>query len=148
MSNTYTNDPANVPIDAVRFLIGDVNSGDWQLTDQEITFAIAELGPKYGAAYVCATALAGKYSREATATAGKLSVTASDKAKAYATLASRMWTLYTIKAKPKFGGVLVVDKQRANSDAATLQPSFKREQFDNPEATQEDNQATVIGRLP
>ena len=144
---TYTNDPDNVPLEAVRFLIGEgapwTAPGDALLSDQEIQFALNKKGPGYGAAGMLATQLQARFSRQASSTAGKLSIQASDKSKAFKALADQFYFAMSTNARPKFGGVLVSDKQRAASDTGTVQPAFTRNQYDNPESPGDEDPAGV-----
>jgi hypothetical protein len=56
-------DPNTDPVDAVRFLLGDTTS-PFQLQDAEILFALDQNSNIYGAAAICARALAGRYARQ------------------------------------------------------------------------------------
>jgi len=55
-------DPENEPVDAVRFLVGDTAT-PFQLSDTEILFALDQNSNVYGAAAICARALAARYAR-------------------------------------------------------------------------------------
>jgi hypothetical protein len=55
-------DPADSPLDAVRFLLGDTATPP-QLTDPEIQFALDQNANLYAAAAICARAIAARYAR-------------------------------------------------------------------------------------
>lgn len=143
---TYTFSPGTVPLDTVRFLVGDTDMTQPLLSDQEINYAITNYNAGLRAAWFLAKALGAKFARQVTSTAGKLSQDASDRAKAFNQLAKELWHQITIGAVPSFGGVSVSQKQAADSDFGSVQPSFTKDQFDNPEAAQDtSNQTLIIG---
>lgn len=76
-------------LNAVRLLIGDVDTSDQQLQDEEITFALSEnTDDAYQAAAFCCRLLASKYSRLVTTTLdGSLSANYSDRYKQYTAMA-------------------------------------------------------------
>lgn len=143
MTWTYTANPATVTIDAVRFLVGDTDEYDPLVQDEEINFAIALKGPGYGAAWVIANALAAKFTRQVTASAGGISTSASERASQYTALAATMYNMLASGVVPSFGGVSVTQKQGMANDSGKVQPSFTRSQYDNPEAM---NENTIIDR--
>ena len=55
-------DPTTDDLDAVRFLVGDTTS-PYQLSDLEVTFALDQNANIYGAAAICARALAARFAR-------------------------------------------------------------------------------------
>lgn len=65
MAFTYTDDPVNVPLDAVRLLLGDTDTDDQKLSDAEITYFLAQAEDEpYGAAAIGARAIAAKFASE------------------------------------------------------------------------------------
>lgn len=139
MSWTYSGDPANNSRDAVRFLIGDTDTADQLVTDEEISFAITQKGTGYGAAWMIAVALQAKFARQVTSSAGELSENATDRAKNFSDLATKLYGMMLSGAKPYFGGTSIADKMAADADTSRPQPSFERGQYDNPLAPQEDD---------
>lgn len=92
----WTYDPLNLSattssgrLNAVRLLIGDVDTLDQQLQDEEVLFALSENSDNlYQAAAFCCRLLASKYSRLVTTTLdGALSSNYSDRYKQYTTMA-------------------------------------------------------------
>ncbi len=77
MAWTYTNDPANIPRDAVRFLSGDNDEDNQQASDEEIAFLLTESNDdRYLAAAGVCEAAAGKAARngETSKRVGDLSI--------------------------------------------------------------------------
>lgn len=65
MAFTYTDDPANVPRDAVRLLVGDTDADDAKLSDSEISYFLGQADEEaYGAAAIAARAIAAKFAAE------------------------------------------------------------------------------------
>lgn len=102
MAWTYSGDPASSTRDAVRFLIGDTDSTDQLLQDAEITYVISESGGSvYQAAHDAAYAVASKFSRMATSkSVGDLSLSYSDRAKAFFDLANELLELGARREPP------------------------------------------------
>lgn len=67
MTYSYGGDPANSTKDAVRFLVGDTDSSEWFLSDEEIAWLDSQWSHKgsvYFTASVAAEAIASKLARE------------------------------------------------------------------------------------
>ena len=122
-------------INVVRFLLGDTDTTDQQVQNEEITFALSQTGDNcyYAAAY-CAGTLASKYSRFVnTDLDGALAEDFSDLAKSYRKLASQLrsdgqkYSGGTLGVK--VGGVSYTaeDLVRANTDRPAS--AFPRDQF-------------------
>jgi hypothetical protein len=111
-------------LNTVRFLIGDTDSSDEQVQNEEITFALSEKNDNvYGAGEYIAEALAAKYARLVTTELdGQLSVDYSDIAKAYRALASDLKSKYKTDA-----GLL-----GSAGGGLSTPNAFKRYQFNNP----------------
>jgi hypothetical protein len=121
---------------AVRFLVGDTDSTDAQVFDDEISFALAQSSDNiYNAsAYVCRT-IAAKYARRVdTDLSGALSASYSDLYAHYISLADSL----EAEAKKqnglaiKAGGIseAAISVVRQNTDRVV--PSFRRDRFRNP----------------
>lgn len=116
MGWTYSNAPATVARDEVRLLVGDTDSTDQLVSDEEITWALAQ-GPTLLAASRIAEAIAGRYSRRSDKAVGQLSVSASQRAKAYLELAKRLQLRANLAAgSPYAGGISIADKLSQESD--------------------------------
>lgn len=90
---TYTYDPTNVPVDAVRFLTGDTNSNEWFLSNEEINWIISQWVNKnsvYYTASMAAEAIAAKLAREVTTSADSQTVGTSELQQKFVDLAARL----------------------------------------------------------
>ena len=127
-------------INTVRLLVGDTDTTDQLVQNEEITFALSQTGDNvyYGAVWIC-RAIAAKFSRLVTTTLdGSLCANYSDKAKQYNQLAVQ------IEAQGKktsgkslgisAGGISVSDMTVVNATTDRVKPAFSINQFDNPEA--------------
>lgn len=126
MTWTYGGDPSANNTDAVRFLVGDTNTSDQLVTDGEISYALAEEGGVIRAAVAICRAIAAKFSRQADKTVGKLSISMSQKAKAYNDLADRLQQKSSVLVTPYAGGLSVSEKETVAGDSDAMQPIFLR----------------------
>lgn len=137
MAGTWTYDPALIattPLYQVRRLIGDVQTGDQQLFDEEINWEITQRhGNVYAAGSECCKLLAGKYSRDVDLVEGELRKAYSARQKAYAARAAELarTAKLTGAGTPYAGGMSVADKQRQEDDSDRVQPQFQIGMMDN-----------------
>ena len=87
MAFSYSGNPADSDKDAVRFLIGDTDSNDPLVTDEEIAWQLGQRVRVHLAASSCCVAIAAKFSRKADRSVGNLRASFSQQADAYRTLA-------------------------------------------------------------
>lgn len=122
MAWTYSGDPATSDRDKVRFLIGDTDSTDQLLQDAEIAYVITEAGGSiYQAAHDAAYAVASKFSRMATSkSVGDLSLSYSDRAKAFFDLANELLELGARREPPT---PWISPSNIVRASAKTLPPS-------------------------
>jgi hypothetical protein len=124
-------------LNTVRLLLGDTDSNDQQVQNEEIAFALAQNNNNvYYAGAWCARIVAAKYSRKVTTSIDNaISADYSDLAKQYNKLAESLeyqgkksGAVVGIKA----GGITKsgIDAVRANTNRIT--PSFRRDRFRNP----------------
>lgn len=116
--------------DAVRLEIGDTDTNDQQLQNEEIAYYLSQAGDKIvAAAALAAQALASKYSRQVNTTHGKLRVDASDRFRHYQDLA-RDLTQRAIAGGGSsawfVGGITESGKERLAADDDAIQPMFER----------------------
>lgn len=131
MSWTYTNDPANSDLDAVRLLIGDTDSTDQQLQDSEVNYFISVTSDTYSAAALASRSLASKYARLVDKYVGDLRIQHSQRMDAYLALADRLESQGSmLGASPYLGGNSVSEKETEQADTNKVQPYFTRDQFD------------------
>lgn len=128
-------------LNTVRLLVGDTETIDQQVQNEEITFGLSENGDNvyYAGAWI-ARAIASKYSRKVnTSLDGALKADYSDLAKQYKVLADDLE--YQGKTSGAAVGVLAggitksgVEAVRANTNR--LEGSFRRDRFKNPPSYQ------------
>jgi hypothetical protein len=135
MTNSYT-DPSSSPSDAVRFLVGDTDSEDFGLQDQEIAFALSQVNDDvYLAAAICARALAGKFSREVDTEFESVSSDYSQLAENYYKLARRLEQQakkYGAGLGIAAGGLTYSDIEANDENPDRVKPKFRQDQFANP----------------
>lgn len=133
MTWTYSNDPANSERDRVRLWVGDTDSNDPQITDEEIAFFLSDAGSPVAAALMAAQMLAAKYARAVDKSVGDLRLSYSQRAKAYQALVSDLrFRVATRTAPPFAGGISKTQKEATVSDTDRVPPAFTRDQFDYP----------------
>jgi hypothetical protein len=138
MTWTYTNTPGMTTSasrrDGVRFLVGDTETTDQQVTDEEINFALTEAGDDiYYAGSLIARAIAAKYARlvDTAVDEAELRVSYSQRQKAYAEMATRL-EVQSVKSAgggglglPSAGGVSVTEMNDADLDTDRVKPVFE-----------------------
>lgn len=143
MTWTYGNDPSNSTRDAVRFLVGDTDTNDQLVTDEEIAFALSEASnAKYSAAVIVCEALIGKFARLADTSIESVKVSYSQRADGYKNLLNQL----KLKAQtesgafgaPKVGGVRDSEISAAREDTDRVTPIFEDGMFDNPSVKRDD----------
>ena len=148
MTWSYSGNPASSNKDAVRFLVGDTDTADQLVSDQEVNYAIAEQASNNLAAAMVLRALAAKFSRLVTNKVGDVSANCSDMAKAFQDRADALdpggITTGTVLASPSFGGLSQSEKDAYDSNSDAVQPDFRKSMNDIPGGP--DNQTT--GRNP
>ena len=126
MSWTYSGDPSASTIDAVRFLVGDTDTGDQLVQNEEVSFALANEGSTNMAAATICRAIAARFSRQADKTVGKLQISLSQKAKSYLEMANKLELKSSTLAMPYCGGLSIKEKENNIQDTSLPQPSFRR----------------------
>lgn len=134
MSWTYSGDPSSSDRDALRFLIGDTDTTDQQLTDEELDYLLTFEGSVTAAAIAAIRSLIAKFARFADRSVGDLRVAYSQRIDNYRGLLDQLETRQVIHAgKPIAGGLSKARKQIVDEDADRVQPAFRRNQFDDDE---------------
>lgn len=132
-----TTDTVSGRLNSVRFLIGDNDTNDQQLQDEEIQFALAQSGDNiYSAGAWSSRALANKFARLVNIDLdGQLAAEYSDLTSQYLQLADSL----EYQAKKVSGalgmvagGISKTDMRLARQAPDRVKPSFRRNQFDNP----------------
>jgi hypothetical protein len=138
MTWTYTNDPANVPRDAVRLLVGDTDTNDQKLTDEAIVFFLTQAGDDtYLAAALSARSIAASFAVEVDTKFESVSSDYSQLSENYYKLATRLEAQSKKFGSrglglPAAGGLTYSDIRANDLNDDRVQPKFKQDQFANP----------------
>lgn len=132
---TWTYGPTfSLARDRVRLLIGDTDSSDQLVSDEEIALYVtggqlAEVNDYLSAAAVC-DAIAAKFSRRADMSAGGSSASLSQQATAYQRKARQLRRQSALGTSPFIGGISIADKDDREADSDRVAPAFSREMGD------------------
>lgn len=134
MSWSYGNSPSTSATDAVRFLVGDTDTNDQLVTNEEVAYAIASTSSSVQAAAMLARALQAKFARQADKAVGDLRISASQRADAFMALAEQLESSAAVGAVPVpvAGGISILDKHAAEDDTDRVQPAFTKGGFTYP----------------
>jgi hypothetical protein len=143
MTWTYTPDFTGSR-DKIRLAVGDTDSTDPQITDEEIAYLAlpyttsARAGILQAAAD-CADTIAAKYARKVNIAVDKAKRDAEVLAKHYADLATALRTQATASAgvAPYAGGVSISDMETDRDNSDVVQPAFSRTLHEVPGAAPE-----------
>lgn len=133
MSWTYSSNPAYSAKDQVRFLIGDTDSNDPLLDDQEIAWVLSKYNNSpINAAIRCCESVVAKFSRLANEAVGQVRIDFSQKAEGYTRMMTILKTrLATEDAAPYAGGISVSDKQAQVQNTDRVRPDFRKHMMEN-----------------
>ena len=154
MTWTYSGDPATNARDSIRFLIGDTDTNDQLINDEEIAWINNQLTGSdtattalYNAAYRGCVTIASKFSRLADQSVGDLKVSMSQKAKAYREQAAYLLEMAGREGStptPYAGGITISDKEVDWDNTGLVRPGFFKGQFDD---TRDGNPSTDLRPL-
>lgn len=141
MSFSYSGDPASSDLDEVRYRLGDTDSTNPLLTDEEIQFQIDTWKDKYDsntwAAAECAETLVARFAREISYSADGVSVGGQELQDKYTALAGTLRAQYQRSqtyGPPDAGGILAGEEFDS-----TIKPlSFSKGMHDNRRAGQQE----------
>ena len=142
MTWTYAS-PLSGNRDKIRTYIGDTDSTDPLLSDEQITYAYNEEGTVKGAAALAAEWIAIYFARQADKSVGDLSITYSNRAAQYKALAASLGSKSVKFCLPYFGGISETAKETREDDTDRVEPAFKVDMLDNPETDLEDSDGDV-----
>jgi hypothetical protein len=141
MTWTYGGNPGSNARDGIRFLIGDTDTSDQLLSDEEIAWVNNQVTGSdtstdslYTVAYRCMVAIASKFSRLADQAVGDMRVSMSQKAKGAREQAKELKRLAESEGgtpTPYAGGISVSDKEIDLDNSDLVKPSFSQGQFAN-----------------
>lgn len=127
-------------LNTVRLLVGDTDTSDQLVQNEEITFALGQVGDNvyYAGSWIC-KAIAAKFSRMVdTQLDGALSAKYSDRVKQYQLLSIQIEAQgkkTSGKALGAFGGgISITDVASVRGDTDRVKPVFTIDQFENIEA--------------
>lgn len=120
----YGGNPATVPEDQLRFIIGDTNLINPMLSDGEVSWIVSVYASSEEGAAVACDALAGKFAIEVDRSIGQLRISASKRFEHYQLLASELRMRLGLRAIPWVGGQSVSGKLAVTSILDRVQPSF------------------------
>lgn len=139
MTWTYSSNPSASDLDEVRFLVGDTDTTSQLVTNEEITYAVAEEGDNLSAAARVAKAIAAKFARKVDRTVGDLRISYSQRQKHYMDLAAELKARSDIgAAAPYAGGLSIAEKESVRENTDRVRPSFTKGMHDNGLYQQED----------
>ena len=125
MSWTYSGNPADSDSDSVRFLVGDTDSDDQQVTDEEIAWALTQAGGIYSAAALIASTIAAKFARMVDKAVGDLKISYGQRAGHYEKLTAALKRKASVfGAVPYAGGISISDKESVREDTDRVKPAF------------------------
>tara|TARA_R100001143_G_scaffold57840_1_gene55326 strand:- start:298 stop:693 length:396 start_codon:yes stop_codon:yes gene_type:complete len=129
---TWTYNPASIGTDLakVRLLIGDTDTNDQQMTDEEIQFFIDGEETIYMAAYRCALSLVAKFARMVDKEMGDLKLLAAQRHRHYLQLAETL-KQKNVPGLPSAGGIYQSEKDTLNDNTDMVKPFFKRGMMEN-----------------
>lgn len=138
MAWTYDGDPSANDRDTIRFLIGDTNTNDQLVTDEEIAWALTQ-GTTYNAAAICANAISAAFSRLADKAVDDLKISYSQKSEQYARLAVGLSNKDAHRSLDIYaGGISIADKLSREQDTDRVSPSFKKGMTDESPLTDDE----------
>ena len=139
MTWSYSGDPSSSAMNSIRFLIGDTDTTEQLLSNEEILWVNTEASGTssgtnalYDAAYQCCLAVASKLARLADKQIGDLNVKLSQKAQGYLTQAAHFSSLAMTKnftPIPYAGGITVSDKEIDEDNTDLFRGWFASGQF-------------------
>jgi hypothetical protein len=138
MTWNYSGNPASSDLDEVRYLVGDTDSTDPLVQDEEINYAIGKQSTLELAAAQVLRALAAKYSRWSNYSVGEVSVSdVAAIAKAFKERADELDPMGltlgdSALCAPSFGGLTITGKESLDEDTDAVQPMFKKGADDYP----------------
>lgn len=134
MSFSYSGNPADSPLDGVRFLVQDTNPNDPQLQDAEINFLVSLYTNIWKSAAYAARNIANKYARQVDKSVGDLRLSYSQRQAAYESMFKDFLRQAANRTSFPYGsGISKSDEMIEVLDPDTKKPAFTKKQFHYPE---------------
>ena len=130
MSWSYSGDPSSSDRDALRFLVGDTDTSDQQLSNEELAYLLTEHGAVRPAGIAACRAMIGKYARLVDQSTGSIRISYSQRIKHYQFLLGEIRRGRLVA--PYAGGISVSDAETVNEDTDRAAPTFSVGMHDNP----------------
>lgn len=124
MTWTYSNSDLSTDLAQVRFLIQDTNTKRQLLSDEEITWLLAQNGGIYATAAEAASVIAAHYGRQIDRSAIDVQDSASARAAFYQTLATKLKMRANLLVDVFAGGRTISGKEDLAADTDAIQPAF------------------------
>ena len=140
MTWTYGGDPGSSDRDAVRLQIGDTDTTDQQLTDEEIDYFLDQEDSVLDAALAAVRAILALYARLVDKSVGDLRQSYSQRLAAYQALEARLKKQTVVYGAPVAGGISQARKDTVEEDDDRVAPAFARDQFSHPGTESSDNE--------
>ena len=136
MPGTWSYDPADLATsakDQIRVEIGDTDSNNWLLSDEEISYALTQERNFWAAAARCAEMAASYLLRRADPKLGRsMQVVYSRAAEQYWNRARMLRCKAMGTVAPYVGGKDIADKESLSEDTSLLAPLFTKTMMQNP----------------
>lgn len=135
MTWTYSGNPSSTARDAVRFLIGDTDTTDQLITDEEISYLVSIHGNTHRVASEACRAIAAKFARLMNRSIGGLAADFSAKYRQYLELADNLLSKdEVIPVSPFISGFSRSAKEAEELDTDRETTFGRKGQHDNPRA--------------
>ena len=125
--------------DKIRTYIGDTDTTEQLLSDEQIAFALEEEGTVRSASALAAEWISALFARKADKSVGDLSISYSQRAAQYAALAVRLRGRSSRLVLPYFGGISETTKDTREDDTDRVKPAFTVDMLDDPAVTSTDD---------
>lgn len=136
MAGTWSFNPTDLATnekDAIRLEIGDTDSTNWLLADEEITYAISQERNFWAAAARCAEMAGRSLLRKADPKLGRsMQVIYSKAAQQYFDMAKGLRAKAMGSVAPYVGGMTITDKETIANDPTLVAPMFTKTMMENP----------------
>ena len=141
MAWSYSGDPDSSALDAIRFLVGDTDTNDQLLANEEISWVNSQVSGSttstdslYTVAHRCMIMIAAKFSRLPDQAVGAMRVDMFQKAENARLQAKELKVLAQSEGgtpTPYAGGITWSDRELDADNSDIVEPYFKRGQFAN-----------------
>jgi hypothetical protein len=142
MTWSYSGDPSDSDKDSVRFIVGDTDTTDQLVTDEEIAWALTQNSNIYGASAIIAGTIAAKFSRKVDKSVGDLKLSLSQKSKQYLQLQKDLNGKTATRVIPFSGGISIANKDSYKDDTDRVRPAFNIDMQQDPDLTSRDRELT------